>query len=147
MPMITPFRCNTTNTSEMRLHALQTTGCTRGALRAGGRLEWTKWIVSVDVVKEILPTQAPLLPLLTGLSGGAYSRKFSRSSCYSEFIGYFLGFLPYSTPRGCYEPTPRMPVACWRKRQAKATKCSPAKVAGSLSKSFVSRRNRDAHAK
>jgi hypothetical protein len=36
-------------------------------------------------------------------------------------------------PRACYEPTPRMPVACWRKRQAKATKCNPAKVAGSLS--------------
>ena len=36
-------------------------------------------------------------------------------------------------PRACYEPTPRIPVACWRKRQAKATKCSPAKVAGSLS--------------
>jgi hypothetical protein len=35
--------------------------------------------------------------------------------------------------RACYEPTPRMPVACWRKRQAKATKCSPATVAGSLS--------------
>src|SRR5215218_3670562 len=27
--------------------------------------------------------------------------------------------------RACYEPTPRMAVACWRKRQAKATKCSP----------------------
>src|SRR5215218_6027110 len=99
MPMITLFRCNTTNTSEIRLHALQTTGCTRGALRAGGgRLEWTKWIVSVDVVKEILPTQALPLPLLTGL-GRAYPRKFSRSSCYSEFIGCFLGFLPHSTPR------------------------------------------------
>ena len=35
--------------------------------------------------------------------------------------------------RACYEPTPSMPVACWRKRQAKATKCNPAKVAGSLS--------------
>ena len=35
--------------------------------------------------------------------------------------------------RACYEPTPRMPVACWRKRQAKATKCNPANVAGSLS--------------
>ena len=78
MPMITPFRCNTTNTSEIRLHALQNTGCTRGALRAGGgRLEWTKWIVSVDAVKEILPTQALPLPLLTGLSGGLFSKVFS----------------------------------------------------------------------
>jgi hypothetical protein len=45
---------------------------------AGGRqLEWTKWIVSVDVVKEILATQALLLPLLTGLSGGLFSNVFS----------------------------------------------------------------------
>jgi hypothetical protein len=25
-------------------------------------------------------------------------------------------------PRGCYEPVRRMPAACWRKRQANATK-------------------------
>ena len=44
---------------------------------AGGRqLEWTKWIVSVDVVKEILPTQALPLPLLTGLSGGLILESF-----------------------------------------------------------------------
>jgi hypothetical protein len=36
-------------------------------------------------------------------------------------------------PRACYEPVVRMPIACWRKRQAKTTKCNPAKVAGSLS--------------
>jgi 2-keto-4-pentenoate hydratase len=35
--------------------------------------------------------------------------------------------------RACYEPALRMPAACWRKRQTKATKCNPAKVAGSLS--------------
>jgi hypothetical protein len=37
------------------------------------------------------------------------------------------------TSRACYEPTPRIAVACWRKRQAKATKCSPARVVDSLS--------------
>jgi hypothetical protein len=35
--------------------------------------------------------------------------------------------------RACYGPAPRMLVACWRKRQAKATKCNPAKTVGSLS--------------
>jgi hypothetical protein len=39
----------------------------------------------------------------------------------------------YVEPRACYEPALRMPAACWRKRQTKATKCNPAKVAGSLS--------------
>jgi hypothetical protein len=39
----------------------------------------------------------------------------------------------YTTPRACYGPAPRIAVAWWRKRQAKATKCSPATVAGSLS--------------
>lgn len=38
-----------------------------------------------------------------------------------------------SVARACYEPTLRVPTACWRKRQANATKCSSAKVAGSLS--------------
>jgi transposase len=41
--------------------------------------------------------------------------------------------LPHEFPRACYEPALRMPAACWRKRQTKATKCNPAKVAGSLS--------------
>jgi hypothetical protein len=40
---------------------------------------------------------------------------------------------PPLCPRACYELRPRMPAACWRKRQANATKCSPVKVAGSLS--------------
>jgi hypothetical protein len=31
--------------------------------------------------------------------------------------GEMFGF-----PRGCYEPVRRMPAACWRKRQANATK-------------------------
>jgi site-specific DNA recombinase len=35
--------------------------------------------------------------------------------------------------RACYGPAPRMLVACLRKRQAKATKCNPAKTVGSLS--------------
>jgi hypothetical protein len=35
--------------------------------------------------------------------------------------------------RACYELVVRMAIACWRKRQAKTTKCNPAKVAGSLS--------------
>ena len=35
--------------------------------------------------------------------------------------------------RACYGPVPRTAVACWRKRQANATKCNPAKVVGSLS--------------
>jgi len=39
----------------------------------------------------------------------------------------------YNATRACYEPALRMPAACWRKRQTKATKCNPAKVAGSLS--------------
>jgi hypothetical protein len=29
---------------------------------------------------------------------------------------------PYEAARGCYEPVRRMPAACWRKRQANATK-------------------------
>jgi eukaryotic-like serine/threonine-protein kinase len=36
-------------------------------------------------------------------------------------------------PRACYEPGMRIPTACWRKRQANATKCNPATVSGSLS--------------
>jgi hypothetical protein len=35
--------------------------------------------------------------------------------------------------RACYEPGLRMLAACWRKRQANATKCNPATVSGSLS--------------
>jgi len=49
------------------------------------------------------------------------------------FDQVILEALQVRETRACYEPTPRMPVACWRKRQAKATKCSPARVAGSLS--------------
>ena len=36
-------------------------------------------------------------------------------------------------PSACYEPALRIPAACWRKRQANATKCNPATVSGSLS--------------
>jgi len=40
---------------------------------------------------------------------------------------------PRDLLRGCYELALRIPAACWRKRQANATKCSPARVSGSLS--------------
>ncbi len=39
----------------------------------------------------------------------------------------------WTLPRACYGPTPRTAVAWRRKRQAKTTKCNPAKVVGSLS--------------
>src|SRR5829696_8023906 len=35
------------------------------------------------------------------------------------------------SPRACYEPALSIPAACWRKRQANATKWSPATVSGS----------------
>ncbi len=78
MPMITPFSLQLYKRVRDSPSCPANHGCTRGALRAGGgRLEWTKWIVSVDVVEEILPTQALPLPLLTGLSGGLFSKVFS----------------------------------------------------------------------
>jgi DNA-binding SARP family transcriptional activator len=46
----------------------------------------------------------------------------------AERLDRALGLL-----RACYEPGLRMPAACWRKRQANATKCNPATVSGSLS--------------
>ena len=43
------------------------------------------------------------------------------------------GLGPDGPTRACYEPVRSMPAACWRKRQANATKWSPATVSGSLS--------------
>jgi hypothetical protein len=40
---------------------------------------------------------------------------------------------PCRRPRACYGPDTSAAMARWRKRQAKATKCSPATVAGNLS--------------
>jgi hypothetical protein len=43
------------------------------------------------------------------------------------------GRLVRSLPRGCYGLNPITATARWRKRHAKATKCSPATVSGSRS--------------
>jgi len=65
--------------------------------------------------------------------------KADRLSCHRFFANQFrlvlhaAAYWLLDALRACYEPMLRMPAACRRKRQAKATKCSPAKVAGSLS--------------
>jgi len=56
---------------------------------------------------------------------GIYVLRFSKEEFY---VGQAV-----DVTRACYEPGLRIPTACWRKRQANATKCNPATVSGSLS--------------
>src|SRR5215216_7294241 len=69
---------------------------------------------SPEYLPTILTTSDKAALLLQGIVGTFVGGIFEE-----------LGWTGFATPtllRACYEPTPRMPLACWRKRQAKATK-------------------------
>jgi hypothetical protein len=86
-----------------------------------------------EMVEEVLTNQAKSLAERTGQAFESALEVVADTEAGQQLRELGNGEHRHKKARACYEPVVRMAIARWRKRQAKTTKCNPAKVAGSLS--------------